>query len=227
MSTIKCFTVLIAVVLGAVLFACGSRAEEAERKTRNEDDKTAAPLFNGKDLGKWKAIDFGWPGDVHVASDGSLTLEPGVPLTGVVWTGENEKLPRSNYEISLEGKKHMGDDFFCALTFPVKNDHATFVCGGWGGTVVGISSIDGDDAVQNETTKSMSFEDGRWYRIRVRVTDDRMKGWIDDKQMFDVALEGKSIDLRPGQIELCKPLGIANYASRSAFRKIELRRLKK
>jgi hypothetical protein len=37
----------------------------------------------------------------------------------------------------------------------------TFICGGWGGAVVGISSIDGQDASMNETTKYIKFEDDR------------------------------------------------------------------
>ncbi len=180
-------------------------------------------LFDGDNLGDWTAIPFGGAGDVHVSFDGCLTLENGTPLTGIVWTGEAP--PKSNYEISLEVKKHYGDDFLCGLTFPVKESHATFICGGWGGVVVGLSSIDGEDASLNETSSSMIFENGRWYRLRLRVTDSRIRAWIDDHEVFDVALEGRRISLRPGPIDQCVPLGIANFLSRSAFRKIELRRL--
>lgn len=193
-----------------------------------KEEKTRTPeivsLFNGDDLGKWEPIEFNGRGDVHVAFDGSLTLENGTPLTGVVWTGDKKELPKSNYEISLEAKKHYGDDFFCALTFPVKESHATFLCGGWGGVVVGVSSIDGKDASENETSQNITFERNRWYKIRVRVTDARLTGWIDDKEVFDVELKGRSIGLRPGPIEKCAPLGIANFLTRSAYRKIELLR---
>ena len=60
---------------------------------------------------------------------------------------------------------------------------------------------------------------------RIRVTDDRLAGWLDDKKVFDVALKGRTISLRPGPIKHCVPLGIANFLSRSAYRKIEMRRL--
>ena len=36
-----------------------------------------------------------------------------------------------------------GDDFFCAITFPVGETYATFVPGSWSGTVVGIRASTG------------------------------------------------------------------------------------
>lgn len=221
------YLAVIMSVHGSICCAGTALANETGGKKEGKTNG-AVSLFNGDDLGNWKPIDFGdfnTEGDIHVAFDGALTLENGVPMTGVVWTDHKKKLPTSNYEISLEAIKHYGDDFFCALTVPVKDSHATFICGGWGGVVVGISSIDGKDASVNETSTDMSFERGRWYKIRMRVTDDRLTGWIDDKEVFNVELKGKTISLRPGSIEKCVPLGIANYLTRSAFRKIELRKL--
>ena len=52
-----------------------------------------------------------------------------------------------DYEVTLEGKRVAGDDFFCTTTFPVGESFCSFVVGGWHGTVVGLSSIDGMDAV--------------------------------------------------------------------------------
>jgi hypothetical protein len=72
---------------------------------------------------------------------------------------------------------------------------------------------------------TLTFEEGGWYRIRVRVTDERMTGWIDGKEMFDVELVGKVIGLRPGPTGYCSPLGIASFGTRSTYRKIELKRL--
>ena len=70
----------------------------------------------------------------------------------------HDKIPRTNFELEAEAMKVDGDDFFCAITFPVGETYATFVPGGWGGTVVGISSIDGLDAAENETATFMKFE---------------------------------------------------------------------
>ena len=78
-----------------------------------------------------------------------------------------------------------GNDFFIALTFPVKDSHATFVVGGWGGGVVGISCVDDLNASENETMNIEGFEKDVWYKIRVRVSDDKLQAWIDDDQKVD------------------------------------------
>ena len=52
---------------------------------------------------------------------------------------------------------------------------------GWG--LVGLSSIDGQDAAHNDTTSFHEFKRGAWYAIRVRVTPERISCFIDDKQV--------------------------------------------
>ena len=88
--------------------------------------------------------------------NGTIVLGEGGDLTGVNFAGE---LPRMNYELSLEAKRVQGSDFFCGLTFPVGQECCTMIVGGWGGGLVGISSINGNDASENETTQIRKFED--------------------------------------------------------------------
>ena len=139
-------------------------------------------------------------------------------MTGVVWS---EKPPTtSNYEIALEVMKLDGNDFFLGLTFPVKDSHASFIAGGWGGGIIGISSIDGLDASENETLNIDGFEDNRWYKIKLRVTDAKIEAWIDNKQFVDLELKDKKIDVRAGDIELCKPLGLCAFQTHALYRNI-------
>lgn len=180
-------------------------------------------LFDGKTLAGWKITEFGGQGEV-VAKEGQLILNMGQPLTGITWQHE-DKLPKDNYEITLQAMKRKGDDFFCGLTFPVRDSHASFICGGWGGSLVGLSSIDDLDASENETTDYLKFEHNKWYKIRVRVADGKIGCWIDDKQMVDVELKGKRIGTRI-EVDVSKPLGIANFNVESALKEIKLRRLK-
>ena len=117
--------------------------------------------FDGQSLGQWKPTSFGGEGRVTVR-DGAILLEQGNDLTGVTWTGE---LQRIGYEIELEAKRTGGSDFFCGLTFPVADTYCSFIVGGWAGAVAGLSSIDGMDASENETTQVRNFQNDRWYKV--------------------------------------------------------------
>jgi hypothetical protein len=186
------------------------------------DEPQWQPLFDGKTLNGWNVAEFGGDGKVEV-NDGQITLDMGQSLTGITWAKE-EGLPKSNYEIELEAMRVDGSDFFCGLTFPVKDSHCSFICGGWGGAVVGLSSIDGADASENETTKYETFKKGQWYKIRVRVTDDNISCWIDDKPLVDLATKDRKITTRV-EVNLSKPLGISAWQTTAALRNIRLRKL--
>ncbi len=194
------------------LVAEGSRVFAAEAATTK--------LFDGKSLEGWKSTKFGGEGDVEV-EDGQIILRAGNPMTGITWTGE---YPKMDYEISLEAKRVNGSDFFCGLTFPVGDKPCTFVVGGWGGGVIGLSSLDGFDASENETTRYQEFENGKWHKIRVRVTKGKIEAWLDDKQMADVETEGRRISIRP-EVELSRPLGISSFSTTAALRDIKIQRL--
>ena len=181
------------------------------------------PMFDGKTLGEWKQTPFKGQGTVRVA-DGSLYLDPGSPLTGVTWSGS---FPRTAYELRFEAVRLKGNDFFASLTFPVGDSFATWVTGGWGGDIVGMSSIDGWDASDNETRTYVNFENGRWYAFRLRVTPDRVAAWIDEKPAFNVDIAGRTISLRHGEIKLSAPLGFASFLTGGAIRKIEYRTISK
>ena len=207
-----------------LVFAPAAAAEEAKPAAPElkPDKEGAVALFDGRTLAGWKSTEFGGQGEV-VVKDGLLILNMGQPLTGITWQHE-DKLPKDNYEISLSAMKRKGDDFFCGLTFPVRDSHASFIVGGWGGSLVGLSSIDDLDASENETTDYLKFEHNKWYKIRVRVADGKIGCWIDDKQMVDVELKGKKIGTRI-EVDISKPLGIASFNVESALKDIKLRRL--
>ncbi len=211
-------------------------AGDGKKKTRKgggekgKGAKPAAPadpnlsvLYNGKDLGEWQKTQFGGEGDVFVNETGGLEFGFGAIMTGVHWGGEVPAT--SNYEITLDAMKLDGTDFFCALTFPVKESHATFVIGGWGGGIVGISSVDDLNASENETMNIEGFEKDKWFKIKVRVTDDKLEAWIDEDQKVDLDLADRKISLLPGDIELSVPIGIASFMTRAQYRNVEFRKL--
>lgn len=178
-------------------------------------DVATGSLFDGATLGSWAPVNFGGEGEVHV-DDGTIVLGRGNDLTGIVWTGA--PLPE-RYAIDVEAMRVDGSDFFCALTFPIADTHCSFVVGGWGGSLIGFSSIDGFDAGENETAQVRRLEDDRWYRIRVEVTPDRMRARLDDEWLADVDTTNRQIDVRI-EMMLCRPLGIASYRTIAAIRSI-------
>lgn len=178
-------------------------------------------LFDGQSLAGWKPVDFAGHGEVKVEG-GKLIMEMGAMLTGV---NGPTNLARWDYEIVMDASKLQGADFFCALTIPVGDACCSLIIGGWGGGVVGISSIDGNDASSNETTTFKGFEQLRWYRVRVKVTHAKIQAWIGAEKVVDVKLEGKRIGMRPGEIEMNQPFGIATYQTTGAIRSVQWRAL--
>ena len=179
-------------------------------------------MFDGETLNGWEKIDFGGEGEIDVL-DGQIVLQSGDPLTGICVT-EDVLIPKANYEVSLDGKKIGGSDFFCALTFPVNDSHCTLVVGGWGGTLVGLSNLDGLDASQNDTKLNKKFEKDRWYAIKAKVLKDRITVWIDDEQVIDKSIDGVEVGIRSDVITTT-PLGITTFITTSAIRDIKIRRL--
>ena len=177
------------------------------------------PLFDGKTLNGWRISDFAGKGPVRV-EDGKLILEMGT-MTGVTYTNA---FPTMNYEISVEAMRVDGSDFFCGLTFPVGKDPCSLIVGGWGGGVVGLSSLDGQDAANNETTQYINFEKGRWYKVRLRVMPNKIQAWIDEDKVIDVDTTDRQISIRL-EVEESRPLGFASWSTTAALRNIHLRKL--
>lgn len=139
-----------------------------------------AALFNGTDLTGWKETDYAGRGNVKV-ENGELHIENGLVITGVTFTN-SAVLPKTNYEISYQAKRVNGSDFFALLTFPVGDKHASFVTGGWGGAVTGISSINSMDASENDTTVYLKYNQDQWYTFRLRVTPENLSVWMTPKE---------------------------------------------
>ncbi len=183
-------------------------------------------MFDGQSLRGWRPTDFAGRGEIRVEKDfkgaPALIIEQGGALSGVTITNDP---PRMNFEVTLEAMKVSGSDFFCGLTFPYGDAHGTLIVGGWGGAALGISSVDGNDASMNETTRFMRFDPDRWYAIRLRVTAARIEAWIDQDKVIDLETTDKRISMRSGEIEESIPFGFATWQTTAALRNIRLRSL--
>jgi hypothetical protein len=207
--------------LGVSLLAVAALPAASRPQTAKPAGEGWQPLFDGKTLANWQPSKFSAEGAVKVDS-GRIVLDTGKSMTGITWTGA--ALPTTNYEIALDAMRVEGSDFFAGVTFPVGDSFCSLILGGWGGSVVGLSSINGRDASENDTSQSIEFQNGRWYNARIRVTPAKIEAWLDDRQIVNQDLKGNQIDIRI-EMELSKPLGVASWKTKSALREIRLRRL--
>jgi hypothetical protein len=211
---------LILTLAVALLVTATGRSEE---KKSSKEEVTWKKLFDGKSLDGWKASFKDDAGKIQ-AKDGAIVMEKGEKMTGVTYTGKD--FPKTDYEVVLEGKRIDGSDFFCTTTFPVGDGFCSLVVGGWGGKLTGISSINGSDASENETTSSMEFKNNQWYRLRIRVGDKKVECWIGDEQVVDVERKGKRFTTR-FECDDCQPFGFATWDTIGAVRDIRVRTLSK
>ncbi len=192
----------------------------AKEVAKSEEEDGWKPLFNGKDLEGWKVTNFGGEGEVFV-ENGEVVISQGADLSGI---HTEQEIPKSNYEIQYEAQRSAGSDFFAGLTFPVKDSHCSLILGGWGGGVCGISSLNGMDASENETTSYQKFEKGQWYKIRIVVRDNHLHAWIDDAKIVDVDITDKKVGTR-FQVDRSKPFGFSTYATTGRLKNVRIRSL--
>ncbi len=227
---------LIVVVLLAMLCPlAGCKCDMCQESNLKQQNQEQAQLpepvsLITADLKNFKPIQFGGEGEVRV-EDGVLNLDMGT-MTGVVYTGNIGELlgeDLENYEITLDAMRVEGIDIFLGLTFPVgKVGHVSLVLGGWAGVVNGISNLDNFNASENKTTtyKENGYEPKQWYKVRVRVTTDKIECWLDDQQIVNVnRADYKTYDTH-GMVTDSKPLGLFTYETWGAYRDLKVRRLK-
>ncbi len=212
---------LLAVSCGCFLAAAQfTVAEEPAKKSDAKADQGWKPLFDGKSLGDFEVTEFGTGGEIEV-EDGMIKMSFGDGCTGINW---KKDFPKVDYEVRVQAQRVDGSDFFCGMIFPVEEAHCSFVAGGWGGSVVGLSAIDGEYAIDNKTCRFMTFKKGQWYDFRLRVTKTRVTAWIDEKPVVDQETMGHKLTLHPAVLK-AKPFGLCSYSTSAAIRKIELRKL--
>lgn len=217
-------TIMLALCTAACLFNCGCDPPPlppqgypgfAPAAQKSES------LFDGQTMEGWQSTSYGGEGEITIEG-GCLVIGVGETLSGVTTTRED--LPTIDYEVQLQAKKVSGIDFFCGITFPVNDTHCSFIVGGWAGTVVGFSCVDGKDASENPTSISKKFEKNQWYNIKLRVQQNVLTAWIDDQLVVTQDIEGLEVAVRNDADPSC-PFGFCAFQTESHLRNIELMRL--
>lgn len=222
MKTFRNYTAFFILIL--LFAACSGGQKQAKNKSvemepdfRNEN---GILLFDGKTFDGWEITPFGTEGPVMI-SEGKIILNYGDGCTGITYKNE---FPKINYQVSLEARKTSGNDFFCGMTFPVNDKFCSLIVGGWGGPVVGLSCIDGNDAANNDTKILKRFDKDIWYKIKLNVTDKRITAWIDEEKLVDFEIENHQLSIRP-EVNLSRPFGICSWITTAELREIRLKEL--
>ena len=179
-------------------------------------------LLTEETIDDWEAVDAGGSGETEWLPDSNVfVIHMGEMLSGAVYQKAAD-LPLTHYEVTLEAKRMRGVDFFCGLTFPVGNLEtcATLVLGGWGGSVTGLSCIDGLDAANNATGTFQRYEDDVWYAVKLRVTPENISMWLGEKKLIDQDIAGRKVGIREGGMESYVPFSLTTYNTTGAFRNL-------
>ena len=213
-----------------LLLGCSQTFLHAKEPETQEPVKNWRSLFDGESLEGWFVPVYGGDGIVKV-DEGNLVIGRGALMTGIRYEKE---FPRVNYEIRYEARRTRGFDFFGACTFPVKDGYVTFINGGWGGGLIGLSNIDDRSAADNETGMHFGFRNNIWHRFRIRVTDEMVQVWItrqdregnweEEQSVIELALADKTLSTRL-EVDLFKPLGFTTWSTEGELRNIEYRLL--
>ena len=208
-----------AILTGMMFFLAANfvAAEEAETPQW-------VSLFNGENLDGWKIADYYGTGKVAV-EDGIIRLGLGMMITGITYDSEKE-FPKTDFEIELESQRTTGTDFFATVTLPVGDGFCSFVTGGWGGSIFGLSSINGYDASENSYTKCLVSENDKWYKIRIRVTEKRILCWVDDEELINCERDEDKKFTTRFEVRTSQPMGIANYCCDSEVKNVRYRMLR-
>jgi hypothetical protein len=180
-------------------------------------------IFEGNHAATWKSLidyprDKPEPAQVRPV-DGKVSMPEGWPYGAIKWAGE---FPDENYEVELQARRTGGRDLFCGLLFPVGKSYLTFVMGAWNNNVVGCSMVDGMTAAENGTTVHMSFENDKWYAVRLRVSGNLVEVWIDGQQVLELERGEHRLSSYPG-LEQYAPFGLFTWSAAAEWSNLRVR----
>lgn len=182
-----------------------------------------------RDAPRWGMLDFGFNSEPTATPD-LLTIPSSERLSGLNYLDDVDGLlgpGRDHYEIELQARRTRGNDIFLGLTFPVgPKQSASLILGGWGGGICGITAVDGQSANDNPYKTIHTFDNNRWYRVKLQVTPTRVRAWLDGERLFTVEqAQVKAFSVRD-EVEPTVPLGLFTFASSAEIKDFKVRRSK-
>ncbi|NQT53548.1 DUF1080 domain-containing protein, partial [bacterium] len=187
-----------------------------------DSDAGWASLFDGRTLGDWQPV--GSLGSKATVQDGSIVLDSLPGWNAAHWRTD---VPRENYEFAYETMRKSGSGDFGTLAFAIGGaTHCMLHIGAGDGRTIGLSLVDNRDYRSNGTARKLDLCNGRWYSVQLQVTEDRVRAWIDGRQVVDQPREGHRFAPKSHISRRIKAFGLCSLKSVAAVRNIRLRRLK-
>ncbi|MBX7074925.1 MAG: DUF1080 domain-containing protein [Pirellulales bacterium] len=184
------------------------------------------PLFNGKDLTGWEAVD--GPADAWRAEDGLLVCEG----SGGGWLSTSKEF--ANFDLELEFKvppggnsgvflraPRQGNPAYAGMEIQVLDDYAkeyeNLKPSQYTGSVYDVV------AAEPRVTKKA----GEWQTMRIVCDRHKVKVWVNDKQVVDadLSMHLDKIAAHPGLERNKGHIGLQNHGSRLDFRNLKIREL--
>ena len=69
------------------------------------------------------------------------------------------------------------------------------------------------------------FDQGKWYKLRLLVSENRFQGFVGEKQIVNVGIKDRKIGMRFGEIEESVPLGLSTFRTPAEYKNITIRHL--
>ena len=96
----------------------------------------------------------------------------------------------TEYTISLKARKTGGREGFIVMMHALDGDnYQWWNIGGWGNTLARCEVAKNGDRVPYGVGKPFVVETGRWYDLRLEVTGNHIKGYVDNKLVTDTTYE--------------------------------------
>jgi len=184
-------------------------------------------LFDGRSLGSWSVVNgagLARP-DRGRVEDGRIILEGGPVGTAIAWTGS---FPAEDYEISVEAKRAAGKSDFCTLLFPLRKSLGLLIVGGYDTNAFGLDAADGFplQSPLNPASRTIAFQNDRWYQLRLQVTKDTIVACIDEERILSLSRKLHALGPLNAFWQGIEPLGIGAWYTRAELRNIRMRVLK-
>jgi hypothetical protein len=185
-------------------------------------------LFGAGNKKKWTlvaSVAGGIPGRRAGVKVGMSVLQAAKGRCGLQWQDE---FPRTNYEVTFLANRDEGKRVG-SVVFPVGDVSCAWCLGGTGdGTHMGVGLIDGRGYRDkgNPTKRRWRFEKGRWYSLRLRVTDERIEMWVGKQQVVDLTRANHRFG-ENDVVETLKPFGFQAFECTLGIKSLRVRTLEK